>query len=252
MLRRMLCMLAILSTGGLWGGCTRESDMPPAGTENGPCLPDTTCNLGLICHNQLCVTPIRACGALICTEDEFCNQGSCADRWVCADQTNPEYLGWPDDADLEPNDTVGSAAVFPCLDEAVLSNPVEYVSRCPSRENYTNGYMNLVICPIGERDLYSFYLLDGDSISFNLLHQWSAVLPRDLDARILRIDGATGETVEVTAGHSTNDNETVEVQVGAGTANPAGWYYVEVAGKTAADHNYYTISYTLNGMVIAR
>ncbi|MFH2007077.1 MAG: hypothetical protein ABI333_10870 [bacterium] len=226
--------------------------MLPAGTEDGPCLPDTTCNLGLICHNQLCVTPSRACGAMICTNDEFCNQGSCTDRWVCMDQTDPSYLGWPDDSDLEPNDTPTEAQVFPCGDDAVVTNPMEYAARCPSRESYTNGYMNLVICPIGEVDLYAMYLLDGESVTFQLLYQWSTVLPRDLDARILRIDGSTGSLVEVTVGASTNDNETLTVQVGAGTGNPPGWYYIEVAGKTAADHNYYTISYTLNGGVIAR
>lgn len=207
---------------GLLGAC--EHQAVSGGSE--PCGPGNTCPVGYTCQDGLCV------GGTGPTE---------------CDLSDPQYAGWPDDSDLEPNDHPDSAYTLPCGDDAVFTNPVDYVARCPSRESYTNGFLNLVICPGGERDFYAIYLLPEETVRFNLLYMWEYSPPRDLDARVWRWDFPTNDWLEdVAVGLSTNDNEELTVSTESGSGNPQGWYYLEVFGKTQQDMNYYTVSFTLN------
>jgi hypothetical protein len=193
---------------------------------NEPCGPGGTCPVGYSCQNGLCV------GGTGPTE---------------CDLSDPQYEGWPDDSDLEPNDHPDNATVLHCGDDAVFTNPVEYVARCPSRENYVNGFMNLLTCPGGDRDFYAIYLLPAETVRFNLLYQYAWDPPRDLDIRVWCWDYPTNDwRDDVAVGLSTNDNEELTVSTAAGSSNPQGWYYLEVFGKTAQDMNFYAISFTLN------
>jgi hypothetical protein len=184
----------------------------------------------------------------LCPVSDHCYDGICTlSLPACLDPTHPDYLGWPDDTDLEPNGLFELATVLPCGDDGVAVNPGEYITRCPSRASYTNGFMNLVICPEGERDLYGLYLLDGETVVFDVLYQYSASLPRDLDVRVWTFDDGNQQwRGDVAVGLSTNDNEQVSFSTGGGSGNPGGWYYLEVAGKTPSDVNFYTVSFTLN------
>ena len=180
-----------------------------------------------------------------CPDGYDCYGGICGKQLPdCMNPANAEYAGWPDDSDLEPNNHPDLAVILPCGDDPV-SDPT-YSQRCPSRENYTNGFMNLLICPQRDRDMYKIFLMQNEVITFQVLYMYSDTLPRDLDAKVWRYDYVQQQYVEVTVGTSTNDNETVTVSTELSTGNPEGWYYLEVHGKTDADVNYYTVSFTLN------
>jgi len=184
-----------------------------------------------------------------CPDGAHCYGGVCLTEppGSCADPANPQYAGWPNDSDLEPNDDPDQAIVLPCGDDAVFTDPVEYDTRCPSRDNYTNGFMNLVLCPEGERDFYAIYLLADETLHFDVLYMFGWTPPRDINARVWTWDQAVGDWREdVAVGLSTNDNEELEVSTAFGTGNPQGWYYLEVFGRTFADVNFYTVSFTLN------
>ncbi len=206
----------------LVSGC--EQDSLSGGNE--PCGPGDTCPPGYTCRDGLCI-------------------GGTGDT-VC-DLTDPQYLGWPDDSDLEPNNDADTAYVLPCGDDGVFTNPTEYVSRCPSRMDYTNGLMNVTICPGEDRDFFAIYLLPEETVTFQVLYQYAWDPPRDLDARVWRWDHAVNDWLDgVAVGLSTNDNEELSVSTYVGTGNPQGWYYLEVFGKTAQDTNFFTVSFTLN------
>ncbi len=190
-----------------------------------------------------------------CPDGYTCYGGTCLDKVPdCMSTIHPDYLGWPNDSDLEPNDHPDLSVVLPCGDDAVFTNPVEYVSRCPSRLNYQNGFMNLLTCPSGDRDFYAIYLLPEEVVAFRVLYQYSTDAPRDIDARVWRWDYAMSDwRNDVAIGASTNDNEEgpgMVVSTATGSNNPQGWYYLEVYGKTPLDLNFYTVSFTLNASQI--
>ncbi len=190
-----------------------------------------------------------------CPDGFTCYGGSCLKAApACMSPDHPEFIGWPNDSDLEPNDHPDLAVVLPCGDDAVFTNPVDYVARCPSRQGYTNGFMNLLTCPNGDRDFYAIYLLPEEAVAFRVLYQYSQALPRDIDARVWRWDFALNDwRNDVAVGLSTNDNEEGDgmvVSTATGSNNPQGWYYLEVFGKTYQDLNYYTVSFTLNASQI--
>ena len=158
------------------------------------------------------------------------------------DPTHPDFYGWPNDSDLEPNSTPSLAVVFPCGSDEVVTNPTLYRQMCPSRDNYTNGFMNLLICPAGERDLYSIYLLAGESVYFNLLYLYQpSTWQMDIDLTVWHWDDQMQQLVEIATADTVSNNDTLSI-----TATDEGWYYADVHGKTTADINYYTISFTLN------
>ena len=180
-----------------------------------------------------------------CPDGFKCYGGICRkDLPPCMDPTNLEYAGWPDDSDLEPNNVPDLAVTLPCGEDP-YTDP-SYATRCPSRDNYTNGFMNLVICPNKDRDMYKIFLQQDEAITFQVLYQYNDLLPRDLDAKIWRWDFVLQKYVEVTVGTSTNDNEVINLSTDTASGNPQGWYYLEVYGKTEADVNFYTVSFTLN------
>jgi len=192
---------------------------------NVPCGPEGDCLPGYLCKTGICVDAPEPTGC---------------------DLSGPEYLGWPDDSDLEPNDHPNLALALPCGDDGVVTHPADYAARCPTRQNYTNGYMNLVICPDGEQDFFAIYLLDGETVSFSVLYQYSYT--RDVDARVWRWDEDLRDwSDDVAVGLSTNDNEQLTVSTATGSQNPPGWYYLQVFGKTPEDANFYTVAFTLNG-----
>ena len=188
-----------------------------------------------------------------CPDGYTCYGGTCMDHVpACLDPANNvEYLGWPDDSDLEPNNHPDLAVVLPCGDDAIAINPAEYMQRCPNRQEYTNGFMNLVTCPNGDRDFYAIYMMPNETVAFQILYQYDSTLPRDLDAKVWTWDWTKSPpngdwNSEVAIGASTNDNETLTVSTASGSGNLQGWYYLEVYGKTYADLNFYTVSFTLN------
>lgn len=182
-----------------------------------------------------------------CPDGYQCYGGICGKTLpACMDHNSAEFSDWPDDSDLEPNNTQELALTLPCGE-----NPLEdstYGQRCPSRENYTNGYMNLTVCPENDSDFYKIFLQENETVTFQVLYQFSQQPPRDVDARVWRQDNIdpTVDYREVTVGTSTNDNETLTVSTETSTGNPPGWYYLEVHGKTATDVGVYTVSFTLN------
>lgn len=190
-----------------------------------------------------------------CPDGYTCYGGTCLDSVpACMSPNHPEFIGWPNDSDLEPNDHPDLAVVLPCGDDGVFTNPIEYGMRCPSRNNYTNGFMNLLTCPNGDQDFYGIYLLPEETVAFRVLYQYSSALPRDIDARVWRWDFAMNSwRDDVAIGESTNDNEEgpgMTVSTAASSGNPQGWYYLQVDGKTYQDLNYYTVSFTLNASQI--
>ncbi len=175
-----------------------------------------------------------------CPDGYDCYGGICSKvRPACMDPSNAEFSGWPDDSDFEPNNHPDLAITLPCMDQ--IPEPT-----CPARQDYVNGFMNLVICPSGDRDMYKFFMQPNEVITFQLLYMYSDTLPRDLDVKIWRYDYVQEQYVEVTVGTSTNDNETVTLSTETSTGNPSGWYWFEVHGKTEADVNKYTITFELN------
>ncbi|MFH2008367.1 MAG: hypothetical protein ABI333_17410 [bacterium] len=197
-----------------------------------------------------------------CPDGYSCYGGTCMDKLPeCMNPANPLFLGWPDDSDLEPNDHPDMAVVLPCGDDKVISSPAEYIARCPSRAGYTNGFMNLLTCPSGDRDFYAIFMLPNEVVTFQVLHQFnpSAGIPRNLDAYIWRRDEfyvgpecpAGWQCNVVPMGSSTNDNETLTLSTSTASGNPQGWYYLEVRGATYDDLNYYTVSFTLNASGMA-
>lgn len=182
-----------------------------------------------------------------CPDGYQCYGGICGKNLpACMDHNSAEFSSWPDDSDLEPNNTQDLALTLPC-GENPLEDPT-YGQRCPSRENYTNGYMNLTICPENDSDFYKIFLQENETVTFQVLYQFSQVPPRDVDARVWRADliNPNADYQEVTVGTSTNDNETLTVSTETSTGNPPGWYYLEVHGKTPTDVGVYTVSFTLN------
>ena len=178
-----------------------------------------------------------------------CVDGCCVGQGLppCMYPNHPEYQGWPNDLDLEPNDHPDLAVVLPCGDDLVATDPAQYENRCPSRNNQTHGFMNVVICPEGDRDFYAIYLLEDETITFDVVFELDGALRRDLDAAVWTWDPALGEWREdVAVGTSTNDSEQLDVSTVPGSNNPQGWYYIEVRGKSNDDLNYYNVSYTLN------
>jgi len=214
-----------------------DASVPPDASPNGPLCegydevicpggtPCTTCPVAGHCYDGICTLALPD----------------------CLNPDHPEYTGWPSDTDLEPNGLFELATTLPCGDEGVVIDPTEYASRCPSRADYTNGFMNLLICPEGERDLYGIYMLDDEAVTVMVLYQYAMTPPRDLDVRIWTFDvGNQQWRDDVAVGLSTNDDEQVSFTTTAGSGNPAGWYYVEVSGKGQLDINYYTVAFTLN------
>lgn len=181
-----------------------------------------------------------------CPDGYNCYGGICRKTLPeCMDPSVPMYANWPDDSDLEPNNHPDLAVTLPCGDNP--SADPNYSVRCPNRTNYTNGFMNLVICPPKDRDLYKIFLLQDEAITFQILYRYGdGLLPRDLNAKVWRWDYAMNRYLEVTVGQSTNDNETLTVATDTGGGNPAGWYFLEVHGATDNDVNTYTVSFTLN------
>lgn len=192
-----------------------------------------------------------------CPDGYECYGGVCRkERPACMDPVNisnpmSEFYNWPDDGDLEPNNVPDLAVTLPCGDDP-YADPT-YGQRCPTRENYTNGFMNLVICPSNDQDVYRIYLLPDETITFQVLYQYSDTLPRDIDAQVVRWDYILGDYVEVAVGTSTNDNETITISTETTSGNPQGWYYLIVYGKIAfdqfgqpMDRNFYSVSFTLN------
>lgn len=219
------------------GGSGADASVPPDSGTNGPLCEG---------YDEVICPGGTPCGT--CPVSGHCYDGICTLALPdCLDPSHPDYLGWPDDTDLEPNGLFALATTLPCGDDGVAIDPPEYNSRCPSRANYTNGFLNLLICPVGERDLYGIYMLDNEAVTIQVIHQYSMALPRDLDVRVWTFDDGNQQwRGDVAVGLSTNDNEQVSFTTGAGNGNPEGWYYVEIAGKSPQDVNYYTISFTLN------
>jgi hypothetical protein len=88
-----------------------------------------------------------------CSSTATCYDGPCLESEPeCFDPTHPDYLGWPDDRDLEPNGRLELVTELPCLDDEVYSNRITYDQRCPARDGYTNGFMNMLICPRSRDD----------------------------------------------------------------------------------------------------
>jgi hypothetical protein len=182
-----------------------------------------------------------------CPEGYSCYGGICStERPACMDPSNPEYADWPDDSDLEPNNHPDLAVTLPCMVDPT-ENPD---ANCPARTEYTNGFMNLLICPSKDRDMYKFYMLQDEVIAFSVLYNYGdGTLPRDIDARVWRYDFNTEQYIEAPinpGGQSTRDNENFTLSTELATGNPAGWYYLEVYGKTGQDVNTYTVTFTLN------
>ncbi len=206
------------------------------------------CLLGA-CDHEAMSGGIEPCDPYgVCPPGYTCQDGYCYGSTPTeCDLSDPQYAGWPNDSDLEPNDHPDDAVVLPCGDDAVFADPQEYLSRCPSRMSYVNGYMNLVICPPGDRDFLAVYLLPEESLQFNLMYMYAYDPPRDLDARVWTWDFIRDDwRDDVAVGLSTNDNEELTVSTGQGSSNVQGWYYLEVFGKTLHDMNFYTVSFTLN------
>jgi hypothetical protein len=189
-----------------------------------------------------------------CPEGYTCYGGTCLKHEpACMSSTSPEFLGWPDDSDLEPNDHPDLAVTLPCGDDGIVNSPAEYVARCPTRQNYTNWFMNLLTCPNGDRDFYKIYLLPEEAVTFRVLYNYgNGTLPRDIDARVWRWDFPNNDWKNdvVLGGQSTNDNEELTFTTALASGNPQGWYYLEIYGKTYQDLNYYTVSFTLNASQI--
>lgn len=216
----------------------------------------------LSCYNPALPVDPFLCGAGgSCPEGYTCYGGTCMNEEpACMAGDSLEFAGWPDDSDLEPNDHPDLAVTLPCGDDGVHTDPVSYVARCPSRQGYTNGFMNLLTCPNGDRDFYKIYLLPDEVVAFRVMFQHD--MERDIDARIWREDPffsdpecPSGWNCRVSVGLSTNDNEgdadtgSLIVNTTTGT-NPPGWYYLEVFGKSYQDLNFYTVSFTLNASEI--
>lgn len=265
--------------GAALGGQTCEGLGLPVGvlTCNDDCTLDTSlCGVDL-CGNGTCNPgethatcpadcPAESCGDCVCGPSESaascptdCPHASCLDQPcvtgeicydtvcvagtpACMENWQPPYTGWPNDSDLEPNGTVAGAITLPCGDDGVATDPGEYATRCPSRTSYTNGFMNLTICPAGEHDLYGLYLLAGEAAVIDLLF---AIDPlnerRDLDLTVWRWDDTTQQPVELATAVTTNANESLTIDNAT-----KGWHYVDVYGKCTSDMNYYTVSFTLN------
>jgi hypothetical protein len=240
-------------------GCAFDtSGCSPDLCGNGSCGPgETTANCSADC-------PTDTCGDCTCGPEENpdscptdCSYYSCIDQSCPGTQTCydtmcvtglPACMGlqdpfqtWSNDSDLEPNGTHNQAVTLPCLDDGVAMDP-EYSQRCPSRQSYTNGFMNLVICPAGERDFYGLYLLAGESVSLNLRYRIDVPTQQlDLDLTLWRWDDSAGQLAQEATATSSTDNETLSI-----TASAQGWYYADVHGKCQADINDYAISFTLN------
>lgn len=183
-----------------------------------------------------------------CPSGYSCYGGICRKSLPdCMDPSNATYASWPDDSSLEPNNHWDLAVTLPCGDDP--TRDPTYSGRCPTRANYVNGFMNLVICPPKDRDFYKIFLLAEETIVFTVYYKYGdGFLPRDLNARVWRWNDPfrTYEEVAVGQGQSTNDDETITVSTAAGTGLQAGWYYLEVYGATHNDVNIYTVSFTLN------
>lgn len=207
--------------------------------------------LGLVATGGGCVSSdgdgkglgSNACGKTVCQGDEVCFDSVCTQADAECVTREGEYAGWPDDSDLEPNGTPAEAKTLPCGEDPQTPG---YSARCPSRWEYTNGFMNLVVCPPGERDLYKIYLLDAESVRFNLLARTDLGLHRRLGLRVFRVDGDTGQEETVGTGAVTDDASLSATIVVDGAP---GWYFVEIAGETALDANSYTMAFTLNPYV---
>jgi len=198
-------------------GLDENPDSCPVDCSNYSCL-GQSCPSGQTCYDSICVTGLPACMDA---------------RWPPV---------WPNDSDLEPNGTRDQAVTLPCGDDGVSADPTEYNQRCPNRQSYTNGFMNLLICPAGEHDFYGLYMLAGESVSLNL--QYVIDVPAqqlDLDLTLWRWDNAAQELLQEATATSISDNESLSV-----SASVEGWYYADVHGKCQADINYYTLSFTLN------
>jgi hypothetical protein len=180
-----------------------------------------------------------------CPDGYKCYGGVCREKApACLDHSDPQFDGWPSDADIEPNNHPSLAYELPCLGDPV-TDPT-YSTRCPSRSNASNYFGNLLICPSSDRDIYALYLLSNEILAIEVLYQYSDTPPRNLDAKVWRYDYVTTQYVEVAVGQSTNDNESITLSTETSTGNPAGWYFLEVYGASDQDVNFYHLTWTLN------
>jgi len=187
--------------------------------------------------------------AATCREGTNCFDGYCSE--FPAEDCDPNFYPIdpppePASYSLEPNGRPELAVTLPCGDDGAKLDPAEYATRCPSRGSYQNGFMHLMICPNPERDLFRFYLLPDETITFRIQYQYSDSLPRDLDLAVWLQDPLSGELHWVAESAEPNDFEELTVTSDATSDLPEGWYFVEVYGHTEQDRNFYNISFTLN------
>jgi hypothetical protein len=189
-----------------------------------------------------------------CPDGYQCYGGICGKKMPdCLSHADPQYDSWTsNDSDLEPNNHPELAVTLPCGDNPNPNVNPGYYTQCITRSGVTNGLTKLLICPIGDVDLYKIYLLANETISFAIATKYSASPPRDIDARIWRWDFVQNDYVTVTEGVSTNNDEVLNFSTATATGNPEGWYYLEIFGKSAdpdptkGDVNEYAITFTLN------
>lgn len=202
-----------------------------------------------------CYNPALPAEPFLCGPGGACPSGYTCYGGICRDsvpgcvtrQDGTLYGDWPaqaNDNDLEPNNHEDLATTLPC-GQNPRTDPT-YATRCPTRDNYTNGLMNLTICPAKDMDFYKIYLYSGETITFEVVFLHQSTPPRNLDAQVKTLDPITGQMKQVAIGQSTNNNETLNVSVDPAAELYEGWYYLVVYGATPADENYYTVSFTLN------
>jgi hypothetical protein len=216
---------------------TCPEDCPPATCGDCVCDPgEGPANCPADCSSHSCLG--QSCPGTGTCYDGVCIQG----LPDCMDPTHPDFQSWPDDSDLEPNGTPALAVTLPCGDDGVVIDPAEYYSRCPTRDNYPNGFINLAICPAGEHDLYGLYLLAGDVMTAKIMYLYDPATNHfDIDLTVWWWDDANQQAVEVATADTTTHNDDLSI-----TAQQEGWYYLDVYGKCQPDINNYTIMYLLN------
>jgi hypothetical protein len=206
------------------------------------------------CYNPALPAEPFLCGAgKKCPDGYACYGGICRDSApACLTRSEQKYFDWPvdnqgrpaTDEDLEPNNHEDLATTLPCGSDP-RTDPT-YGTRCPTRENYTNGLMNLTVCPKKDYDFYKIYLFANETITFEIVFMHTVDPPRNLDAQVKTWDFAQQKFVQVGLGQSTNNNERINLSINPAEGKLEGWYYLVVYGATPEDENFYTVSFTLN------
>lgn len=193
------------------------------GNQDGPCYANNTCESGLSCKNDVCVSaPVGTPGGL-CYPNETCDPGvECIEK-LCVGPDEDSTVS-PDaqpsftcnnDSEIEPNESVGNPTMTGISSQALS---IELAA--------------LAICPTADKDVFSFDVAQsGTDALIEIEYQAS------LGGLTLEILNGTGNSIMSASPVGGNDN----LLRATGTNLPTGIYYAQVSADESETENNYSI-----------